>query len=263
MSDRTNAPRKTRTVNAVETAFDIIDVLQERQGATVTELAEHLDVSKSTMHSHLTTLQKRGYLIKDDYEYRPSLRFLDIGEAVKRDHLDIYKYGRNEVKKLADQTNEYAWMLVEERGQGTYVYKSQGKDAVETGNYPLGRPVSLHSTADGKAILAHLPEERVREIIDRHGLEKVTENTITDEEELFDELAEIRESGVAFSSEESVPGIRSVAAPILDPGGSINGSISVSGPISRMKGDRYRETLPEMLIQCANIIQINVMSKRM
>lgn len=250
-----------RTIKAVDTALDIVDALCELSGATVTELGEHLGLSTSGVHTHLKTLERRGYVIRDGYSYRPSLRFFGIGEQVKREHILIYNAGREEIKKLAEDTGEFGWIMAEERGQGIYVYKCRGSDAVETGNFLPGRPIPLHSTACGKAILAHLPESQVEELIDVAGLEPVTNNTITDQEELRAELDQVRERGYALSSEESVHGIRAAAAPVLTADGAVMGSVSISGPVSRIKGERFRETLPELLIECSNIIEIRAMSE--
>lgn len=249
-----------RTVKAVDTALDIVDALCDLGGATVTELGDHLDLSTSAVHTHLKTLEGRGYVTREGYTYRPSLRFFGIGEQVKREHIGIYAAGREEVKELAETTGEYGWIMVEERGEGLYVFKHRGANAVETGNFPPGRPTPLHCTACGKAVLAHLPDGRVREILDGSGLEAVTSSTITDEASLLEELEGIRERGYALSSEESVHGIRAVAAPVLTADGSVLGSISISGPVSRIKDERFRETLPEQLVECSNIIEIKAMS---
>lgn len=251
-----------RTVKAVDTMLDIVEALCELNGATVTELGDHLGLSTSAVHTHLKTLENRGYLICDDHIYRPSLRFFGIGEHVKREHVLIFNAGREEVQKLAEETGEFGWIMVEDRGRGIYVFKHRGSDAVETGNFPPGRPTPLHATACGKAILAHLPTDRVEEIIDRFGLEQVTKNTITDEEALYEELEAVREQGYAVSSEEAVHGIRAVAAPVLDDDESVLGSISISGPVSRITGDRFRTELPNQLVESSNIIEIRALSER-
>ena len=76
--------------------------------------------------------------------------------------------------------------------------------------------------------MAFLSDECLREILATHGLPSLAENTITDRNELLAELAEIRETGVAFSAEESSNGMRSVASPIFDPDNEVIGSICVS-----------------------------------
>jgi DNA-binding IclR family transcriptional regulator len=110
----------------------------------------------------------------------------------------------------------------------------------------------------GKAILAHLPESRVHEILDRHGLPEKTEQTITERDALFEELSEIRERGVAFDREERLSGLRCVAVPILSNSSRVEGALSVSGPTSRMQGERFESELPERLRSAANVIELNI-----
>jgi len=127
---------------------------------------------------------------------------------------------------------------------------------VKTASY-VGDRKHLHCTGVGKAILASLPEERVETIIEERGLPAMTENTVTDREELLAELAEIRERGVAFDDEEILEGLRCVAVPVSNQEKGLLGAISVAGPTSRMKGEQFREELPELVTDTANVVQIN------
>lgn len=158
---------------------------------------------------------------------------------------------------LAEETGELANLLVEEHGKGLYLYRAQGENAVQTDSY-IGQRVSLHNTALGHAILAHLPRKRVNEIIDRHGLPATTENTITEPEELFNRLEKVRKEGVAFDDEERVKGLRCVAVPIVSNDESVEGAISISGPTSRFQDQKFRNVLPEKLEKAANVIELNI-----
>ena len=77
--------RTPRTVDAVETACELLDVLEERREAGVTELAEEVDVNKSTVYNHLSTLRKQHYVVKEGTSYRLSLRSLSMAETVKQE----------------------------------------------------------------------------------------------------------------------------------------------------------------------------------
>lgn len=244
-----------RTIDAVQTSFRILEELRQSNGAGITELANELDISKAGVHSHLATLQQNEFVVKDGDEYRLSLRFLDYGEAAKT-NIEIYDIVREEIDMLAERTGEVAQFMVEEHGWGIYICKRRGASGVKTASY-VGDRKHLHCTGVGKAILSSLPEERVETIIDEHGLPAMTENTVTDREELLDELAEIRDRGVAFDEEEILEGLRCVAVPVSNQEKGLLGAISVSGPTSRMKGERFREELPELVTDTANVIQIN------
>lgn len=244
-----------RTIDAVETSIRLLETLRDMGGAGVTELADETGVSKAGVHSHLNTLRENELVVKNGDEYNISLRFLDFGEYAKQ-NLHIYDLVEAEVHKLAHQTDEVAQFMVEEHGWGVYTHKARGENAVQTRSY-IGNRKHLHCTAVGKAILSELPDERIDEIVDKNGLPGNTENTITTRDELFAEVAEVRESGVAFDDEEALQGLRCVAVPVKDQRGELLGAISVSGPTNRIKNERFSEELPEAVKNTANVIQIN------
>ena len=130
-------------------------------------------------------------------------------------------------------------------------------DAV-TPDTHTGKRRSLHNTALGKAILAHLPDDRVSEILDRHGLPAATPNTITDRDRLHETLAGIRERGVAYCGGERVEGLRCVAAPVLGSDDEVLGAISVATPTTRLTGERFATEVHELVLQAANVVAINV-----
>lgn len=94
---------------------------------------------------------------------------------------------RQKVRKIAEQTDERAQLVVVEHGKAVHVFGETGEHAVQT-NSEIGKYRPPHTMAAGKAILAFLPEERVEEIILQYGLPSLTENTITDKDELYKDL---------------------------------------------------------------------------
>ncbi|WP_018258933.1 IclR family transcriptional regulator [Halomicrobium katesii] len=243
-------------IQSVQTAFQILEELRRRNEASLMELTDAFSLSKSSIHNYLSTLEGDGYVVKDGSTYRLSLKHLALGGKARRRE-QIYDIARDEVTDLAEETGEMANLLVEENGKGIYIHRDHGADAVKTDSY-VGQRVNLHSTALGNAILAHLPEERVDEIIERHGLPEMTENTITERDELFERLKRVRTEGVAFDDEARVKGLRCVAVPIVNNDDVVEGAISVSGPTSRLQGDRFRSELPAKLKSVANVIELNI-----
>jgi DNA-binding IclR family transcriptional regulator len=243
-------------VRAAKTSFEIIETLREMNGAGVSELADELGKPTSTIHDHLQTLLDQEYLVNDDGTYRVGTRFLELGEQARK-RKKVFDIARPEVDDLAAETGEHANLMIEEHELGVFLYKSRGKDAVQLDTH-AGMRVNLQTTAMGKAILAHRPREEVEGVVDRHGLPKITENTITDREALFEELAEIRERGYATDDEERVEGMRCVAAPITDSDDRSLAAVSVSGPKSRLQGSVYNEEIPDMVMRSTNVIEVNL-----
>jgi DNA-binding IclR family transcriptional regulator len=222
-------------IKSDETLFDIVELLRERDGAGVTELAEQLDIAKSTVHGHLTTLRERGFVVKRSGRYELGLRFFEYGQYV-RSQLDIVQSGTAAVDQLEAATREMVWLLTHQNGKAIYVYGRSGDNDIDI-NTILGTRTHMHYNSGGKAILAHLPEPEVREIIDTHGLPARTSNTITDPERLLAELDGIKEQGYALNLSEDLDGIHAVGVP-LTVDGAVRGALSVAGPAHRMPKER-------------------------
>jgi DNA-binding IclR family transcriptional regulator len=248
-----------RTLKTVSRAFDIIRALEELDGAGVTELADHLDLSKSVVYNYLSTLRSEKFVVKDGEAYELSLQFLLVGEYVRYQNT-LYRLGKPELDELAEKTGEFAHLATEQHGLGVNLYKVSGEKAVGS-DYQvnkLQRADYLHFSATGKAILAHLPRERIEWILDRYGLPEKTASTITSRDELFEELETIREQGYSLNDEEEITGLQAIGAPVTNRHGRVLGSISVSGPVRRMKGSEYHEQLIDEVINTANVIEVNI-----
>ena len=245
-------------VQSAGRVFQIIDALSTLGEGSLTEIATRTDLPSSTVYDYLTSMVSEGMLIREDKTYRLSLRFLQYGMRA-RNSIVLARHVEPTLKQLAEETGEIAWCMVEERGKGVYLNKVKGNHAVQPYG-KVGNRVYLHNIAAGKAILARLPEERVHELIEQHGLPASTERTITDPETLFEELTEIRSRGVAFSDGEAMNRFRAVASPVVTEG-QLHGSIVVSGPENRLKGARFREQIPELVAGAANALELEILSE--
>lgn len=234
----------------------LIEKLMKQGSCGVTELASELDMGKSAVHNHLTTLQESGYVLKHDDEYQLGLKFLDVGGYVRKS-MEFYQIAEPEVKSLAADTGELANLMVEEQGMGVYLMRSKGEKAVDLDTY-AGHRTHMHATALGKAILANLSDERVEQIIDRHGLEEKTPQTIGTRDELFTELDEIRDRGYAIDDGERLEGLRCIAAPVKHSSGEVLGSVSVSAPASRFSDEDLHGDPAERVLSAANVIELNI-----
>jgi DNA-binding IclR family transcriptional regulator len=254
--DGTHMPQQdTHPVKALARGFQVVETIREMDGAGVSELADELSMPKSTVHDYLRTLTDIEYLVKMDDTYHVGARFLGLGEYARR-RMEIYHTARPEIDKLAEETGEHANVMIEEHGMGIFLYRSKGKDAVNLETHS-GMRVPLQTTSLGKAILAHMPESRVDEIVDEKGLPSMSGNTISDRDELERELEENRQRGYSVNDEELFPGIRAVGVPIIKEG-RVVAAISVSGPVSRLQGDRFDEDLPQLVKNAANVIEVNL-----
>lgn len=245
-----------RTITAIETQFAIIEQLRNNEGSTVTEIANELSMAKSSVHAHLTTLCQYGCAVKDDSEYSLGLSYLDLGIRA-RDQIPGSKLISDKARDLAEETGELVSFLTEQNNEAVIVFRERGENSVDT-QAREGAKVPLHVTAAGKSIMAHLPEERVDEIIAKKGLTKFTDNSITSEDELKRELERIKERGYGINNGEHTPRAASVSAPILNQDGDVLGSMSISTPKNRMETTGKESKITKLLLGVTNEIELRI-----
>ncbi|ELY63183.1 transcriptional regulator, IclR family protein [Natrinema versiforme JCM 10478] len=220
----------------------------------MTELADELGHSKSTIHSHLQTLESEEIIVREEDGYRLSLQVLDMANDV-RDQIANYDVIVDAVDELANETGEIAQFGIEEHGHVSYLYKARGNQAVETASRAGGKQ-PMYSTSLGKALLAFLPSDRQEEIVSKAAFEQRGPKTITDRAGLYEELEATAERGYAIDDEENIEGLRCVAAPVRN-GTSVVGAVSVTGPASRIADDDFHGELAESVQRAANVIELN------
>jgi len=243
-------------IGATGKTLQIVHALKSRDGAGVTELADELGVSKGTVHHHLSTLESHEYVVKQGSEYKLGLRFLELGEHTRRE-TPLFDVAEAKIDELAEQTGEIANLMIEQHSRGIYLYIAQGENAVNL-DTTVGTRQYLHTSASGKAILSQMDGDELDRVLERHGLPAETPNTVTSRAELEGELDEIRKRGVAFDGEERAEGIRCVAAPITDATETLYGSVSVTGPSTRIADERFQTEITEAVKNTSNIIGINM-----
>lgn len=249
---------RPRTIKSVENARRIIGVLEDKDGATVAEVAEEVDLTRGTIHTYLVTLNREGFIRKSKHNvYDINLQILDLASSI-RERQVIYKHGRHEANELAITTGDVTHLAVESDGVVYVLHSSRGSLKEET---PSNGSIPIHATATGKAILAKLPDERVTEIIESHGLKPLTQHTITDPERLFAELKKIRKQGYAENKQEQTMGAQTYATSVQTPNGDLAGSIAISGTIGRFE-QKDTDTIVQKLIEAANQIEVNIQRVR-
>lgn len=243
-------------VKSVEKTIGIIEGLKNLRSATLGEIADEIGMNKSVIHNHLSTLREHEYVVKKGEEYQLSFQFLNVG-GVLRNETELYTAAKPQADQLANETGELVTLATQELGRGVVLYRSKGGQAVDIDTY-VGSRVSLHNSALGKAILAHLPKDDVDEIVEIRGLQAHTLNTITDKETLYAEFEQIEEKGYAFDDEEQWRGLQCVAAPILTDEGVVKGAISVSAPKSRIESEDIKQKYIKEMKHAANVIELNI-----
>jgi DNA-binding IclR family transcriptional regulator len=238
----------------VESSLEILETLRENNGARIIDLSEELDLAQSTIYRHLQTLEKKEFVYKDSNIYHPGLKFLQFSEYSTQ-QIEGYSLIKDKVDQIADETDERAQFVVEEHGWAVYVYQSIGDNAVIS-DFNTGHRYWLHATAAGKSILAHISDEKISDIIEARGLKKVSENTISNKNELFESLEEIRSQGYSINDEESIKNNKAIGVPVYNSDDQVFGALSVAAPIHRMKNEWVKNELLNLLQNIAREIEL-------
>ena len=243
-------------LSTVDTTFRVVEELWRLDGAGVTELAERMEMAKSTTHDYLRSLERAGYATRGPDGYRLSTRFLQIGGRLKH-RMELYHVARPELERLAAETGEVANLTIAEDGRAVIVHLEKGDRALDLGEYP-GMHTPLHTHAAGKAILSGMSPEEVDEVVERRGLEAFTEHTITDRDALDEELSYVRERSYALDADEQVLGMGVVAAPIVDGRTDrVHGAVAIVCPTRRLSEEAYAKELADAVRQASNVIGLN------
>lgn len=246
------------TVRTTERSLAIVGLVQRRGGAGLATLVDELDLAKSTVYKHLCTLERNGYLVKEDGTYHIGLKFHHRGEYARLRKRGYRLAGRT-VRDLAERTNEEVDFVVENDGRVITIHESYHPsnpyhDEVDFSAGDLSRSGTyyhMHCTAAGKAILAGLPAERVESIVEKWGLPERTDRTRTTLRALYEDLERARERGYAVADEEYADGLRAIGVAVENPDGSLLGGLSMSVPTYRREDGGFEEDASRLIREAA------------
>lgn len=247
---------KASRVKTTETSFEIFKILFEEERAPRKLIEDRLGLSTSTVHRHLVTLQDYGFIVKEGRDYKLSFKFFTIGGYLRR-QVPAYPMIKQKVDNLAEKTNERAQFIIREGQDRVYLYTEIGDNPVQTGAH-TGRRGPIYASAAGKSIIANLPKAKRERLIESFTLEQTGPNTITDVNELRENLDEIRDQGYALNREESTAGVHAIGASVKGKDDGIIGALSVSGPATRLKSERLENELPDLVLAATNELELHI-----
>jgi IclR family pca regulon transcriptional regulator len=205
----------------------------ERPQMGIAALAGQLNMTRSTTHRYAATLVALGYLEQDHArQYRLASRVADLGLALL-DSMTLRRLARDSLRGLRGQTGRTVSMAILDGGQIRYIERLRGWRRGQHGadlDLGLAARQPLHCTAMGKVLLAYLPAARQETVMSSLTLSAQGPNAITSKKKLRLELERVRKAGIAVSDEEQAPGLRSIAAPVLDEHGLALAAVAVAVP---------------------------------
>lgn len=231
-------------LKSVKKAFVVFDLLASNpEGLGVTEIAKQIGISKSTASRILSTFQAQELVLKvAGRRYQLGPKILQWASTFIA-NADIGIVALPYLWELRKRTGETASVFVRRGDRRVCIQRVQSFHGIRH-VLEIGEQLPLHAGAAGKVLLAYMPEEERRDFLRRATLGEFTPRTITSVSELEKELAKIREEGAAVSYEERVPLAASVAAPVRDYKGDVVAAVCISGPMSRLRGNKLQHYIP-------------------
>src|SRR5690349_15659669 len=223
-----------RVVPAVIRALDILELFLDRPQLSAREVAERLDLPRTTVHELLVTLVARSYLISvpgQPVQYRLGMPLFQLGAAFAG-RLDLVREAQSVARDVGAACNEAVHVAVLDGIDVIYLVKVDSTHPVRMVS-AVGRRLPAHCTAVGKALLSGLDPADLDARLPEGDLPGMTPDSITDPGRLRAELDRVRAAGVALDDGESDSAVRCVGAPVRDHTGTIVAAMSVSAPIIR------------------------------
>lgn len=237
-----NSERPPTRIRSVAKAVQIlIHIAEQPEGLTARAIAGALGMPVATTHHLLETLVDEGMLAKDSHRaYSLGSRVGALADAFQR-RTAPPEFLMAPLRRLGDETGETAYLSGWQGDEAVVLGTVEGRHAVRVTSLHSGYTGHNHARASGKTLLAFARPGVVERYLDRHELDPLTPNTITDPAALRAELERTRARGYAVDEEEFTAGVSCVAAPVLD-GGIAIAAYTVAAPTLRFQ-ERHEELI--------------------
>lgn len=211
------------------------------------------DLAPSTTLRLLSILMQYGYVEKspDTDRYRIGVGMFERG-SIYIQTTSLEAQAQEPLANLARECNQTASLAVLDRTDIVHIAVLQPERAIRY-YAPVGQREMAHCTGLGKVLLSGLTDDEVQEVVDQRGLPGRTDRTITTIAALRAELRLIREQGYAVDNEESLVGLRCIAAPVFDDRNRVVAAVSASGASAEFN-DASMPVILEAVTQTAQAI---------
>ena len=212
--------KRSNLVQSVIRALDILETIDAYGELGISEISDKLNLDKSTVHRIISTLRHKGYVVQNntDHKYSNSIKLWEMGNNVV-ERLGVRRQAQPFMERLVIESCETV-----------------------KADLNVGKTLPCYCTGLGKAMLAFMPEERVKDLLQDEKFFKYTGKTVNNLQELFKQLEEIRQNGYCIDDEEYVEGIKCIASPVMNYTNDVVAAISIAIPKFRIdSGERDEE----------------------
>ncbi len=204
----------------VDLALRVLLALGEHGPATPASLARDLDVNRSVAHRILTTLHRRGFVVRRDNRYVLGATLVQLA---RRADPDVRTVARAAMSTLFEASGETVVMHVPDGADAVVVEQIVANHHVVRVEHPIGSRHPIHRGASGRALLARMPPEAIARAL----------RDVPDGGKIDAELRQVRSLGYAVSYDELQDGVHGIAVPVLDAQDAVVASLAILVPASR------------------------------
>lgn len=226
------------SVQVLDRSLNLLGLIADNDGSTLTDLADHSGMAPSTVHRLLTSLANHGMLTHDPEsgDWTIGVRAFEIGNAFLR-YRKLGSISRPFLKRLMDECGETANIAIEDEGDVVFISQIESHAPMRAFFRP-GRRGPIHASGIGKAILSTWSDTDIGQMLSGKSLTHFTDHTLDTLPALLKDIQQIRTRGWSIDDEEHTLGMRCIAAPLFNEHGEAIAGISISGPAVRLPRDK-------------------------
>lgn len=219
---------------------------------TLSDVAARTGLTRAGARRILLTLLHLGYVESDARLFRLTPKVLDLGFAYLSS-LPVWSQAQPVLEELATSLRLSCSASVLEGDDIVYVVRLATHRTMSI-NLGVGSRLPAYCTSMGRVLLAALPLDELPARLAHMPLKKLTPQTVTDQQQLMQLIAEVRAQGWSLVCEELEQGLVSIAAPVHDRSGRVVAAINLSAPATPAMGALLREQGLPALLECATRI---------
>lgn len=234
---------ETGGVQVIARATQILNALKENpDGMSLSQIADRTGLARSTVHRLVSAMTSQRLLatVSPNGRFRPGPAIAALAAAAERNFVVEF---HPTMADLARTVNETVDLAVLEHDHVRFVHQITATHRLRAVS-SVGAVFPAHCTANGKALLAQLPDTEVTRLLPPR-LDELTPNTITDRDQLLDELQEIRHTKIAYDREEHTLGICALGTTLTDTDGR---HVAMTIPIPAQRFHGNEQTLTKALL---------------
>lgn len=228
--ERRHTIADNKGVQSLDRALDIIELLfLESSGLGVTEIAQRLELHKSTAHRILTALAARGFVEKDENGavYKLGLKFIELASG-RLNQLELKTEASPHLRRLVERIGQPAHLAILSGSEVVYIDKITTVSSIRMYSQ-IGKRIPVYCSSLGKALLIDMPLPELEALASSLEYRSITPRTRLGPEAFLEEMRAAKERGWGLDDEENEAGVRCIGAPVRDYTGRIIAAISVSG----------------------------------